>query len=469
MEIEELELVPEASTNLLVDETLEQDHSSSSRRLPRKLARGIAGTLLVGSVLAWVKTRASDNIVLQAEPNAAISTAATLPTEDHVLWLPVKEGHETLVEGGDIGSEQTSFLGCRKSCAETEECNSFSYCQNGMCYKKSTRLTGTEATIESRYCTTYMGVSPSDAYRPVNPVLLQPSAAPVQTFYMYRAQGDTTYPPENVNLASLGGVLWYVHNEVACHCPRRFDITRILRYKVHVKATTPLLQTGRHFGIRYSFDSGKCTGPWDPKKDTWDKYGYVVGCNDMVHDGFPFPSWLAKYPKAAWYSIPGKCSSRTWEKATWDCKALEPGGVCNGIPTGQGNCTFSYEDAGSVNLDDIVGIGNHTGFCEDHCREYSFHMDGGSCGVSWWDDKRNVTRNQQRMDDVDAAFKRKYPSLPSEKELPPPVCDFDRHTYFPPDHIAYLQKTLEEVHAHPHADGHPWTACVRKYGFYDKK
>lgn len=29
------------------------------------------------------------------------------------------------------------------------------------------------------------------------------------TFYVYRAQGETTYPPENVNVADLGGVMWY--------------------------------------------------------------------------------------------------------------------------------------------------------------------------------------------------------------------------------------------------------------------
>eukprot|EP00438_Fugacium_kawagutii_P010893 Skav231401 [mRNA] locus=scaffold1456:353488:361184:- [translate_table: standard] len=28
------------------------------------------------------------------------------------------------------------------------------------------------------------------------------------SFYVYRAQGETTYPPENVNVADLGGVMW---------------------------------------------------------------------------------------------------------------------------------------------------------------------------------------------------------------------------------------------------------------------
>merc|ERR1719333_962162 len=56
-------------------------------------------------------------------------------------------------------------------------------------------------------------------------------ASPVYTFYMYRVTGAKDWPIENVNAASLGGVLWYLHNEVIVERPRKFGITRIRRFK----------------------------------------------------------------------------------------------------------------------------------------------------------------------------------------------------------------------------------------------
>lgn len=40
------------------------------------------------------------------------------------------------------------------------------------------------------------------------------SPAPLLTFCMYRAQENNTYPIENVKMGTLGGMMWYLHNEI---------------------------------------------------------------------------------------------------------------------------------------------------------------------------------------------------------------------------------------------------------------
>ena len=61
--------------------------------------------------------------------------------------------------------------------------------------------------------------------------------------------------------------------------PRKFGINRIVRFKVQYRAPQPLHEKGRavcargfpcrgmDFGVRYAFDSGKCTGPGDCASD----------------------------------------------------------------------------------------------------------------------------------------------------------------------------------------------------------
>jgi len=100
------------------------------------------------------------------------------------------------------------------------------------------------------------------------------SNAPTRTFYMYRAQSAEDYPPLNVNMATLGGVLWYLHNEVVNQCDdnrghgtgsfgyRRFRIVRILRYKVTTKTTQKLYLADMNFGARVAYDREECLGRW---------------------------------------------------------------------------------------------------------------------------------------------------------------------------------------------------------------
>merc|ERR1712048_737231 len=222
------------------------------------------------------------------------------------------------------------------------------------------------------------------------------SQAPTLSFYVYRSQSDETYPPLNTNAASLGGVLWYLQNEVVSRCDsgrgngefgyRRFKITRILRYKVMTKAPEPLFKKGMNFGVRVAYDFGKNTGAWHPSKDkleSYEKYGYHVGCNILGAGPYPQcpePKDHAEgycpieYPNAVWYSLPGKCPSQDLSHKTKQCERDQPGGYCTDGPTGQGDCTYTYEPAGELDIDELVGIkakyGSHMNFCKKGCLEY---------------------------------------------------------------------------------------------------
>lgn len=290
-----------------------------------------------------------------------------------------------------------------------------------------------------------------------DPSLNSPSDAPLLTFYMYRAQSDSNYPPFNSNTGSLGGVLWYLHNEIVPYCyttptggqfgHRRYKKTRILRYKVTMKATAPLYRKGMNFGARMAFDAGKNTGAFGMTKG-YESYGYVVGCNVLGHG--PYPTCPSKQgdkehfcpmmygEHAAWYSLPGQCPSQGYSSKSSSCKKQEPGGYCGGTPTGTGSCTWTYENAGEVDLDWLVGIKprfkNHYDFCKHGCLEYAkfdrHYRDKGKCGIKFWDNQRDGEANQQRIRRLDQAFKRKYPDLPSDKELPAPLCDFDKAKFY---------------------------------------
>jgi len=193
--------------------------------------------------------------------------------------------------------------------------------------------------------------------------LLQPSDGPLMEFMMYRAQNDEDYPLENVNTANLPGVMWYLQNEVVSgvYGPgNKFGITRILRIKVQVRATQPLLDKGMNFGIRVAFDSGKCTGP-DCAMD-WKDYGYNVGCNKL--GDWPFPTYDTHFEGGIWYSLPGSCPSRSYlhKDSNPACKINEPGGKCPGIPTGAGDCTWNYENAGELRLTELYSESTEKAF-----------------------------------------------------------------------------------------------------------
>jgi len=264
-------------------------------------------------------------------------------------------------------------------------------------------------------------------------VLNKTSEAPLMTFYVYRASGTNQYPPMNVNAADLGGLMWYMHNEVVscvyddCQQARRFGISRIMRYKVQTKAPEPLYKAGMNFGIRYAFDSGLCTGPW-VCEDQFSKYGYFVGCNSLS-SGFPFPTWPVYYP-GTWFSFPGSCPTKKHDQQSMECREDQPGGKCDGPPTGTGTCTYSAEFSGEIQLDDLVGIVDYTAFKESGGQEFNLTLDEG-VSMTFWNHMNNTDANAKRVKAANDLFKKKYPALPSDEEYQPPVCDFDKAKFFP--------------------------------------
>merc|ERR1712048_922822 len=118
--------------------------------------------------------------------------------------------------------------------------------------------------------------------------------------YIYRAQAppgpDGEYPMSNVNAASLGGVMWYLHNEIIAETRykgivgnRKYDIERIRRFKITMKAPEPLYKKGMNFGMKFSVDFGEFTGPHRDNVNgrgsgshiapEFDEYGFFVGCD----------------------------------------------------------------------------------------------------------------------------------------------------------------------------------------------
>lgn len=240
------------------------------------------------------------------------------------------------------------------------------------------------------------------------------------SFYMFRATSDEEYGLENVNLANLNGVLWYLHNEVVPHCPRKFGITRVIRYLVTMKNTRPLWTEGRkyQFGQFVQFDGGKCTWNRGQCHKVWDKYGYVVGCQKT-------PLSVANYashPRPVWFSLPGRCPSRKWNKKTEQCLRDEPGGECE-APDGSRSCTWKARRAGEVRLDELSGISDFAAFCRAGKVEYHGGTDRGR-GNDFWNGKRDARKCAERTERLRRLFESKYPQWPTNYGEPP--CDWYR-------------------------------------------
>lgn len=241
------------------------------------------------------------------------------------------------------------------------------------------------------------------------------------TFYMYRAQDDHDYKDwSNDDLASLSGAVWYLHNEVVVQsCPRKFDITRVIRLKVTMRNTDKLYPERKSmFGPFAIFDSGACHTCED---DYYNKLGYVVGCqtpgasDKYTYNGYP----------PIWYSLPGECPSEAFVNKTFFCKVKHAGGQCSlkRKPDGS-SCTFTYEEAGSVGIAELYGNNfDYPAYCAEgtDVREYDPATDKGNHGMDFWNGKDDVVANAKRVEVLRTFFKKKYPKMP---ELPEPWCDW---------------------------------------------
>eukprot|EP00913_Durusdinium_trenchii_P026563 g24921.t1 len=254
----------------------------------------------------------------------------------------------------------------------------------------------------------------------------------------------TTYPPENVNVADLGGVMWYLHNEIVGRSDwgykRKFDITRILRYKVQTRATQPLLDRGMNFGVRFAFDSGQCTGPFSCD-EAWQNYGYFVGCNKL-QTGFPFPDFKVAYD-GVWYSLPGKCPQMKFFEKTnksslsrgLDCIEDQPGGFCD-EPSGTADCTYNF-DAWKMRAKSrwmswkgfraITTTGSSLA-TENTTGPAKYTITDHGTGMSFWDKLDDPERSKQRVQAAKDLFEKHYPGSYAGIDEPP--CDFDFFAFY---------------------------------------
>lgn len=235
------------------------------------------------------------------------------------------------------------------------------------------------------------------------------SNAKISELYMYRATGKDwlhKYPFGNINTANLDGAMWYILNEVVTkysagtRCPRKFGISEIHRFKVSSRATDDLFQEGMNFGVRFAYDQGMCRGRCFPDNMCscepdceyhYKKYGYVPGCNRFT-DKYPFPAQDTSAPSGIWYSLPleGRCE----------------------YPTGSHNCTWSYEHAGTISLEDLE---NTTQGMDNCCH--------GNC-TNFWVEPFNVEKSRWRVNKALDLFERRYSNLPRELQSLAPACDF---------------------------------------------
>jgi len=317
---------------------------------------------------------------------------------------------------GMVGTLDKATL-CAQTCNQYLECDGFIFghsVHNGSCWlRRYTRVPNCTmpALGEALDYDFFMRASRKEW----TPYPME--VAPLHEFYMYRAAAPgvlNKYPFGQVNLANMEGVMWYLMNEIVTNytqgprCPRRFGIAMIHRFKIKTRATPAMAKIKMNFGTRFAYDQGMCTGRCFPGNlctgsgdcmTQFDKYGFVPGCNKF-ESNYPFPVDANSAPGGVWYSLP-----------------LD--GRCDGDPTGDDRCTWSYEYAGYITLADLEELSpGQDNCCNGRCSDF-WHNQWDPVVMSW------------RVGAALWVFKSKYPAW--SKNLLPPVCDFDREKWYAED------------------------------------
>jgi hypothetical protein len=299
------------------------------------------------------------------------------------------------------------------------------------------------------------------------------------SFYMFRARSDDNYPMTNVNMGDLPGVMWYLHNEVVVSTPRKYNVTRILRFRVTMQTTQEnYASTGMQFSKYTAFDSGKCTVPGCTS--FFQREGYALGCqNTASSQGLGNYVSLTKVPctppackEGTWYSLPGPCPDRPFGYQKEDgCNLTQTGGQCQfdhgaGVTgfqeaavTGAPDCTYYAKWAGQIYLNELIGlpfptssnppgssptagqalhVSSYDDWWKQGNQEYSVAMDTGVCQSStsfnssayqasncgFWDGRNDQQACASRVRLIQEMFDRKYPYYPQTATLgEPPPCD----------------------------------------------
>ncbi|CAE7531309.1 unnamed protein product, partial [Symbiodinium necroappetens] len=160
---------------------------------------------------------------------------------------------------------------------------------------------------------------------------------------------------------------------------------------------------------------------------------YFVGCNKL-QQGFPFPDFKVAYD-GTWYSLPGKCPQMQYFEKTnsskgsrgLDCLSHQPGGFCE-EPSGTADCTYNFENAGEIDLDELEQIsGDYNSWIGAGNREYDRITDHGT-GMTFWDKLNDEALAKQRVAKAKALFEKHYPG--SYEGIDEPPCDFDFFSFY---------------------------------------
>jgi len=368
--------------------------------------------------------------------------------------------HKVAIDAGNtIESTHAGLRACRRKCKHNSNCHSLVQCPHtNVCLLSDARYSGDEGTKHDDHCQTwYDPTAYKETYYtqckkgtvPKDGNCVAASEPTQMTFYQYSAQDK--YDPdrvwENVDMASLGGVLFYLHNEVVDKKGEmlsedgkrtpKFGIDRVVRFKVTMHNTNALWKDFKsQFGQFIQFDYGQATfGMPDHVKKCnaiWEKYGYEVGCQAT-------PTGVSGYTDGYWTSWPGKCPSMPFKdntpqggpKKTSSCEASQPGGSCKS-PDGTPDCTWRIEPAGYVTLDELTGVnveellgsGGHLYNDALDSGENLGAAPGGEPTTDFWKDKKDPEACRERETKLLSLFAKKYPS--QNASLPDPPCDFWR-------------------------------------------